>query len=212
MIKNNKNKGFTLIEILIALTIFSFMVLAISGIYIAFTKSQARTKTSQQLLNDSQYVLEIMAREIRSSEILDYNPSGVGGRCTELLGSHYADCILLLRPNGSVVAFAAEDGSVSGYRELIYVVLDCNLDYSSCTWDTDYASTVLISPNLNDIELSPGGLSFNISPSTNPYDDIDSNQQPIVTIKLNTEYASTKRIEQIDYHLQTSVSSRIYKR
>ena len=65
-------KGFTLVELLIAISIFASLSIIISGIYLAFSKNQARTKASQSLLNDTQYILETISKEIQNNQI-DYS-------------------------------------------------------------------------------------------------------------------------------------------
>ena len=67
-IKQNKT-GFTLVEVLVAVSVFAILAILLSVIYVAFTKMQTRTQISQQVLNDSQFTLETMTREIRNSEI-----------------------------------------------------------------------------------------------------------------------------------------------
>ena len=68
MVKNNK--GFTLVELIVAVSVFSLLSIVMGGIYLSFTKSQTRTKASQSLLNDSQYVLEILSKDFKSNEII----------------------------------------------------------------------------------------------------------------------------------------------
>ena len=60
-IKQNKT-GFTLVEVLVAVSIFAMLAILLSVIYVAFTKMQTRTQISQQVLNDSQFTLETMTR------------------------------------------------------------------------------------------------------------------------------------------------------
>ena len=198
------NKGFTLIELLIAMFVFSLLVLAISAVYVAFSQTQARTKASQQLLNDSQYSLEVMAREIRNTTIFDFTPTPA--ECNAILDTGYDDCILLLREDGQLVSFAREANAVN---RLWYVVFDCNTDYSACTWDEYTESALLLDSTLNNAEVEE--LDFDISPSVSPYDGA-SDQQPRVTIRLATTSSSDHPNDQVSHLLQTTVSSRLYKR
>ena len=56
--------GFTLVEILLSISIFLIMTTSVMAIYIAFSKMQVRTLVAQQVINDSQFAMEVMAREI----------------------------------------------------------------------------------------------------------------------------------------------------
>lgn len=94
MVKNNK--GFTLVELLVAVSIFAILSIIISGIYLSFSKSQARTKASLTLLNDSQYILETIANEIKNNEIHGF---GVNLDCSDI-------CVLTLKKeNGDYIVF-----------------------------------------------------------------------------------------------------------
>jgi prepilin-type N-terminal cleavage/methylation domain-containing protein len=205
------NNGFTLIEILISLSIFSLLVFAVSTIYVAFNNSQIRTSASQQLLNDSQYAIELMAREIRQSSIVNYLPD-----CNSLIaptGKILDDCIILEREDGQSFAFTSfKDTSSSIYTDLYYILLDCNDDYSFCEdWKNSYQSyDALLNVTLNNINLD--ALDFVISPASDPFVSGGSNQQPKVTIKMTTSYASGNNIENVSHIFQTTVSSRVYRR
>ena len=198
-----KNKqGFSLLELLLAIGIFSMLITVVAGIYIAFSKTQTEVRASQRLLNDSQYAMEIMAREIRNNIIFDFEPTIAD--CNAFLGVNYNNCIILQREDRSLVAFATYNS------RLYHIILTCNDDYSSCSWLTnqnDY--TYLLSPDTNQVQVED--LDFYISPSVDPYQG-GADEQPRVTIKLKTRYYSTKVVEQVSHNLQTTVSSRIYRR
>lgn len=213
MINRKHNSGFTLVEILIAMGIFMMAVLLISGIYVAFSKSQARAKAAQTLLNNSQYTLEIMAREIKNSEIFDYNPNNSGGSCGLVsccdyyIGSDYESCILLKKESGQLFAFVADLGT----ENKLYYVVPPGTSYVADPWEDDaQASTQLLGPVLNDVSLD--SLDFVLSPSTDPFSNSGPNVQPKITISMATTYYSDQEISQVSYNLQTTVSSRIYKR
>lgn len=206
-IKKSKSRGFTLIELLVSIAVFMFLSVAIIAIYVAFSRNQAYVKAAQQLLNDSQYALEVMARETRNGLLLDYDVTN--SDCATILGaSNYQNCIILRRSDGQIISFAKNtvDNSLS------YFVLTCSDEsiFSTCTASGYEASTSLLSPSLNRIKIDD--LGFVITPTTNPFELGGPNQQPLITIKLKTSYSSTLPVEQISQRLQTTVSSRIYKR
>jgi prepilin-type N-terminal cleavage/methylation domain-containing protein len=69
MKKNNlkikSGAGFTLIEILVAISVFSIIISSISGIFVFSVREQRKTLTSQILLDQTSYVLEYMSRSLR---------------------------------------------------------------------------------------------------------------------------------------------------
>ena len=209
-IKQNKT-GFTLVEVLVAVSIFAMLAILLSVIYVAFTKMQTRTQISQQVLNDSQFTLETMTREIRNSEIFEYDPYN-SSTCVDVLGTDpsgnpYVNCLLLLREDGQMIAF-----TTTTEEALIYITPVCNSDYSVCDWALgDYESyTELLSLSVNNTKVED--LYFYINPSENPFPSILVNEQPVVTIRLKTAFDATRSNEQVSHLLQTTIASRIYKR
>ena len=60
-----KKGGFTLIEMLAAVMIFSLIIGAISGVFISSFRSQKSALSSQRLLDQTSYALEYMSRALR---------------------------------------------------------------------------------------------------------------------------------------------------
>lgn len=186
---------------------------AVAGIYVAFNNTHLRARAEQKLLNDSQFALEFMAREIRKSYIVNYAPDPTW--CNDLIrpsGSilTFDKCIIMEREDGQTFAFTTSD--YGSHVELIYLVLNCDDSYSSCdAWKNDYqAFAQLLSATVNEVSVS--NIDFIINPSTDPFVDGGVNIQPRVTIKMSTDYFSDRTIEKASLDLQTTVSSRIYRR
>ena len=59
------SKGVSLIEMLVAVAVFAITVGAISGIFISAIRSQRRILATQELLDQTSYVLEYMGRALR---------------------------------------------------------------------------------------------------------------------------------------------------
>jgi len=214
-----KNKvGFTLIEVLVSMAIFTLLVFAVAAIYISFNNTQVRTTVSQQLLNNSQYALDLMARDIRNNTIVDYSIDAdkcntlIHTAANELVFNH---CIILKRADGQVFAFTSYTTDIinpTAPTQLLYVLLTCTENYSSCLeLDlTDFSSySVILSEDLNNINLD--SLSFFITPLTDPFVKGGPNLQPRITIQMSTSYLSNKIIEKLGYNFQTTVSSRVYR-
>jgi prepilin-type N-terminal cleavage/methylation domain-containing protein len=66
-----KNKGFTLIEILVVLAIFSVFVVLATDLFLTINRVQRETRVSERLLSESRYVLETISNEVRRGAI-DY--------------------------------------------------------------------------------------------------------------------------------------------
>lgn len=70
-------KGYTLIEVLVAVAIFFTVLAAPTGFFIGSLKAQMRTLASQELLNQTSYFLEYISRALRMAK-KDKNDSCIG--------------------------------------------------------------------------------------------------------------------------------------
>jgi len=73
---NSHNKGFTLIEMLVALAIFSIVVTVMLSVTISLVKAQRKTQNLQLVHDSSRYAMEMMVKEIRMSKIIDVRVVG----------------------------------------------------------------------------------------------------------------------------------------
>jgi len=72
----NKNKGFTLVEVLIAIFAFGIIVIAMSGVAQSVIKSQRKAFVLQDIQESGRYILESLSKEIRMSVVEPSDPSG----------------------------------------------------------------------------------------------------------------------------------------
>jgi|GEM_PF-3653459 len=68
-VKCESGAGFTLVEMLVTLSIFSMGFVMIAAIYVGITNAQNRAKVSVEYLNEGGLVFEQIAREIRGKTI-----------------------------------------------------------------------------------------------------------------------------------------------
>jgi prepilin-type N-terminal cleavage/methylation domain-containing protein len=67
--KPTSQQGFTIIEVLIASFAFSILALATTGLFIQTLDVQRRAFASQKIQENGAFIMELMAREIRVSQI-----------------------------------------------------------------------------------------------------------------------------------------------
>jgi prepilin-type N-terminal cleavage/methylation domain-containing protein len=203
--KNKKNKGFTLVEILVAIAVFAMLSTIFTMIYVIISQNQHRAKASQLLLNNSLYALEIIAQDLKNNEI-DYNfilPDNDPARpdCSSL------NCMVFKRMDGSLAIYSNPDWA---NNELFYGVYTCDPYPDVCVVENINLVQIL-SPSLNHVKVDY--VHFFVEPVTaDPYSSQTVNINPKITIVLKTSYDSQVESEQVSYTLQTTVSSRIYKR
>jgi len=81
MIGDKKQKGFTLVEMLITAVVFSIIFGAATSVFVSAFKIQKYNVSQQQLLDQSSYAIEYMARALRMAK------SGGSVACTN--GANY---------------------------------------------------------------------------------------------------------------------------
>jgi len=66
ILKNSKKEGFTVIELVVVMAIFLFVIGAAMGIFLSVVKSQKRVLSEQQILNQISYVQEYVSKALRT--------------------------------------------------------------------------------------------------------------------------------------------------
>jgi prepilin-type N-terminal cleavage/methylation domain-containing protein len=78
-----KQRGFTIVEVLVTSFIFSIIAITVSGLFIQTLTIERRTFASDKIQENGLYIMELMSREIRVSQILDSAQSPAGdSNCT----------------------------------------------------------------------------------------------------------------------------------
>ena len=105
----NKNKAFSLIEMLVAVTIFTLIIGSTAGLFIAGIRSQAKALVSQKLLDETGFVMEKMSRALRMAK------KDLTGSCLLSLfgcgGSGYNYC----NPTSEYILFISSQDECSGF-------------------------------------------------------------------------------------------------
>lgn len=105
------NKGFTLLEMLVAIGIFAIIMTVASGIFSTTLQSQERMLTQQLAISNTSYSLEYMSRAIRMAK------KDVEGHCLNTTGCNYTNpsgdnSIRFLNHDKKCVEFLLENGQI----------------------------------------------------------------------------------------------------
>ena len=77
-------KGFTVLEVLITVSIFSILAIITVSAYLSSFKSEQRAKVENQVIQDARYILNTLSKEI-STNYIDYeeyfNQCVIQGTC-----------------------------------------------------------------------------------------------------------------------------------
>ncbi len=193
-LKNNQS-GYALIEMLVAVSLFSGIMLAATGVFQSAIESQRSTISAQNIQENMKFILEVMSKEIRSAR-----------------GDHSGSVCAEDTPNpGYYKVFNTEIGDTTPAEGgalffknkkdkcIVYELVGTRLQITR-----DGAPPKFISPD----EIKISDLQFFIDD-----DEADAlhTQQPRVTISLKAKMDSIKTIYQLSTPVQTTVSSRYYE-
>lgn len=211
-------KGFTLLELLVSAAIFAITITMGVDLFFTIVKIQRRISYLQELEGYARNLLEEMAHEVRLGNIdYDYyegiNFSDLGNPSTN------DNKILVTQdPDDNRSFFKRFDTGIQLVKNPSknrFIIKTCYIDARSdpadkCDQESDWEA---VTPEEFHVEKF---LIF-VNPEVNPLElnesyEYGSNEQPRVTIVLQTESDRKEKAYQIFSKLQTTVSSRLYLR
>ncbi|XOU94481.1 MAG: PilW family protein [Candidatus Kerfeldbacteria bacterium] len=230
------NSGFTLIEMLIAISIFSLVLIVATNIYITINNSQRKVVTQQKIQDDIRFLFEAIAQEIRLGSInYDFYENnninlhtGLGGSDNSILAinSQSGDEIFFRRSSDP---FNTNNGQGN---KVEYCTVN---DFNDCALDDDTLWQSVTPAGVETLDLR-----FAITPSANPfvetstvsctsnaecdlgyvcdtiddyiceYDSDGQNFQPKVRFVLNSRGIGRNKGEESEILMQTIISTRIF--
>lgn len=102
-------KGFTLIEIMVALAVFVFVVAGVSGLFVYSLKLQRSAIAYQQLLDQTSYLMEYMSKAVRMAK------KDIGGSCTDIPKLNYVfsgNCLKFVNYKDGCQEFCLSGGRI----------------------------------------------------------------------------------------------------
>ncbi len=155
------NKGFTLVELLVAAGIFSMIVITVVGVFTASIKLQDSVLSTKKVIGEINYAMEFMSRNLRMV-VKDSN-----GACLDVSPLNYQ---LLNENTGIKVRNILQSGNC---QEIVLDPITSRIEFN----DTDTGvNSYLTSPGIEVTKLE-----FYIS------GDGDDDLQPMVTIYLEAK-------------------------
>lgn len=189
--------GFTLMEIVVAMFIFTLASILIAEIFVNIQRAQQRIRDAQEASTNTRYLVDVISREIRFSKI-DYPASAISNDHSEILN-------LIDSQNVSVSFKKVVSGVECGFTDNTVSCVQIRRGGDSGIWNTITAPT-----------LSVNALYFYVTPQNDPFPtsitSTTPNIQPQVTIVLHTSSTGPKLENRVSTYLQTTVASRLYAR
>ena len=184
------SQGFTLIEMMVAVSIFSIVILAATGILNYVLKGQVASVASQNVQESMRYALEVMSKEIRTAQIAN---NTCYAAATKIIYSVYIDPFQS-DPGTDSLRFKNKDGNC-----VLYYVKNKRLIIQR----DNFPTPLPITPD--EIEITD--LKFKI---------LDDNigafhtVQPLVVMSMDVKSKNTF-VKDKKVRIETAVSSRYYR-
>jgi prepilin-type N-terminal cleavage/methylation domain-containing protein len=183
-------KGFTLIEALVAMAIFVVVVAVGAGIFLTISRAQQKAINVSETQKDARFALEAMVKEVRMGTI-DYQ--------------YYEDNDLDLSKKISELAIVSSNQEYLVFRQSADSKLEVAINAAYQKKPTNFQPMVREGVKIQT-------LNFYISPFSSPYKEGAIRKQPRATIILRSEIQDQKNPERnIKVDLETTVTSRVYK-
>jgi len=191
-----ERRGFTLVEILVVLAVFTVMSLSVTAISINYTRLHRRTANAERLGEDLRYAIELIVRLARNRRI-DYPPlpASLGAKTSALplIDADGGRLIIQMLPN--------TDAACVGLNANCLVV----------TQPLTGVSTAITGKNVHVTRFD-----VYASPTASPFEMVagayNNNTQPRVTFVIDATYVTTSTKESASMGIQTTVGSRVYVR
>ncbi|MCZ2846343.1 MAG: prepilin-type N-terminal cleavage/methylation domain-containing protein [Candidatus Bathyarchaeota archaeon] len=215
-----KKRGFTLLELLVSVTIFAITIMVGVDLFFTIVKIQRRISYVQELQGDARNLLEEMAREVRlgSIDYEYYTDKAINFSDLRDASTDNNKILVIKDPDDNRSFFKRVDAGttlVKNPSRNRFVIKICYIDARSDSEDKcdQESNWEIATPEGFHVEKF---LIF-VNPEVNPFElnesyEYDFDEQPRVTIILQTESDRKEKAYQIFSRLQTTVSSRLYLR
>ncbi len=192
-ISSNYGRGFTLIEMMVSIGIFSVLMGVLSGIFLASMKSQTHIVYTQYLIDSSNFALDYMSRYLRMAQ-KDYS-----GGCISANDNFYPSN----PPDSPSSTVTFLDYKEGGGRCHQFLLENGKIKEKISPDSTSAGFSSVTAQDLTSDKINVTDLKFNVLGGAN-YDLL----QPRVTISIKAE-ARTENLNPLpNINVQTTISQR----
>lgn len=167
--KNKNHSGFSLLEMLISLFIFSLVIITSVSIFARVASTRQKTRNIQKNMEDARTALDLMAKNMRMSKEL--GPNGSGGEIHMLNNSQKVCVSYKFEANKLKMSQKPVSGSCVGvtYDDYIDIIESDNV---SGGFDVVEASVASKTIGKATVVLTVDGIRLQTSVSFRDYNDI----------------------------------------
>ncbi|KKP97456.1 MAG: hypothetical protein US25_C0002G0001 [Candidatus Moranbacteria bacterium GW2011_GWE1_36_7] len=155
-----KKKGFSLVEVLVAVSIFAFTSVLIAGVFSGFLKNSIEAKKNQKNMESARYALDLMAKTLRTSVA-----SSIADEEIHVFDNTQKRCVIYKYDNANKKMLTGTSGGAS----LANVSACTPTVWSGITLSDLTSSGTIASANFSGTAISLGRITMSLGiPSANP--------------------------------------------
>lgn len=186
LIGANKRAGFTLMEMMIVITLFALTATIMAQTFVTFNALQRKTANRATLVQEMRNAMERLTRAVRNHP-LDFSAVDAKASTLRLIQQDGSPLVFAITPLGDNVPTFAESFD------------------DGVTWHALTGSRIRI--DQFDVYVRPTQSPFELVVDTYP-----SDVQPYVTVHLKMTYLAENPKDQSTVEAQTTIASREYQR
>lgn len=176
--------GFTMLEMIVSIGIFGFVLLSVTGIFQAVVSAQSRAFAAQNVEESIRFAFEIMSKEIRTAE------RNFTGECADI-------------PNGEIYAISGNTLYLQNQQD------DCVAYFRQA--DGNGINRLYISrTDINGVNTQFPITPDDISIDSLLFDSYGGFGHPAVQVHMTVQSTDSERADTEPVYLQTTISSRYY--
>ncbi len=186
-----QEKGFTFIEMVVSIALFSVVVLSSMQILKMVLEGQQSAITSQNIQENMRYVFEVMSKEARVATISN------------------DECEDIFSPSASAENKVFNETEINGNDALYF-----KNQYGECTaYYLSDSGVMMVTREEDTASTTPNNLAINSLEFSIKDDGIGEvhSMQPKVTVNMNVTSDTNDEMHKKEMKLQTTISSRYYE-
>jgi len=188
-----KENGYTMVETLVSIAIFSLLSVGIVNTFVSAVKTQSRILQNQTLMEQANYTLDYMSKALRMA-ITDET-----GACTGNIGYNYG-------VEANQITFLSYDKKAEEYRCRRFSFANDAINESKSTNTTFNGLQTAVPVTSSKVKVS--NLSIVVTGDYIDGEGVQDNKQPKVVIMIKMGPAYQTMAADLEITVQTSISQR----
>lgn len=200
----NTKSGFTLVELIVAITIFSLITVAIVSVFVSTVTSYGKAKAIKTVKENAEFAMASIAKDVRMGKVVNPSANYSDGSLDQYL--------MISRNKGGKICYYLDRTEDSSYVGVITGVLDNAI---ACPNPLSSTYNKIVDLSGTEMEFSPNAGFYSCPTDTSATESpclltLAEEGRGWVEINLNIQMTSGQEMSADSINVQTFVSSRDY--